>query len=288
MTWRSLSRYVLTVCLLGTVAAGRASAQDITPAECQAQIAALNSGTRDMRGWERIGECASTAGPALASRLRAARMETDSLYLMSLLTAATQMQEPNVWQAGVDLADDAGATVSARVVGLLVQLGQYSDVLSPFGRRSWQTLVSVPWSGLCGFDVTDQARYRSKVALPSYAYPASASHLDALAANASTPAVVRNLARCVREAMARAVPETVDPSLIFLEYVCGTKYRVRNNATKWVDVSYQVYHVSERGDLTVGPGRELVFWTHAPYAVALYYNGQLIRDAQNGQTPCPP
>ena len=53
-------------------------------------------------------------------------------------------------------------------------------------------------------------------------------------------------------------------------------------------MTYQLYHVSERGTVTVAPAGEVVFRTDAPYAVALYYQGQLIRDAQNGQTTCPP
>ena len=228
MSFRPTSFFVLAVGLPSLISAFRATAQSITPEECQAQVAALNSGTRDMRGWERIGECASTAGAAVATKLRAARAETDSAYLQVLLTAAIQMQEPNVWQAGVDLADDPTATVSARVVGLLVQLGQYSGQMSPFGSRSWTTLVTVPWSGGCGFDMVSGSRYRSQVALPSYAYGASASHLDALAANPSAPSIVRNLASCIREAMASTVPETVDPALIQFEYVCGQRYRVRN------------------------------------------------------------
>lgn len=265
----------------------QAAAQAITPAECEAQIAALNSGTRDMQGWERIGECASTAGPAVASKLRAARTETDSLYLQVLLTAAVRMQEPNVWQAGVDLADNAGATVSARVVGLLVQLGQYSGRLSPFGSRSWQDVVGVPASE-CGFDINNRPRYRSKVPLPSNAFNVSASHLDALAASASTPAVVRKLASCVREAMEPTIPQTVDPALILLDYVCGHRYRVRNTSTKWVDVTFQLFHGNERGTFPVAAGGNVTFTTIDPYGLALYYNSQLIREAQNGGTTCPP
>jgi hypothetical protein len=83
-------------------------------------------------------------------------------------------------------------------------------------------------------------------------------------------------------------PLPVDPQLITFQYVCGTKYRVRNAGTRLVDVSYQVFHVTGRGELTVPANGEACVIAHHPYAVALCHQGQAIRDAQNGQVPFPP
>jgi hypothetical protein len=274
--------------LVALLASPHAASAQITAAECSAQVSAIQTRAADMRGWERIAECGSSGGQAIASAIRAARTSTDSIYLKNLITAASRIRESNVFQAALDIADDPGATVPARVTALVVLLAQYSNAFTLFPRHSWQSLVSVPLSPGCGISTFSANSYLSDVGLPAHAYDQIASHAEALAANASAPPVVRTLARCVRLSVLAAVPDTVDLALISFDYVCATKYRVHNGGTKWIDVTYQLYHVAEHSDLSVAPGGDVTFFTDAGYGVALYYRGQLIRDAQNGQTQCPP
>ncbi|MGH7719036.1 MAG: hypothetical protein ACREON_09370, partial [Gemmatimonadaceae bacterium] len=74
--------------------------------------------------------------------------------------------------------------------------------------------------------------------------------------------------------------------LIQLSYVCGTKFRVNNLSSKWIDVSYQLQNTEERGDLAVGPQTEEIIWTHETGTVVLFYLGNAIRTVANGGTAC--
>ena len=68
-----------------------------TAAECTAMIAALNPGNPDGEVWHRVGECGASGVSALGSALWAARSSTDTLYLQSLLEAASRVKHPTIF-----------------------------------------------------------------------------------------------------------------------------------------------------------------------------------------------
>lgn len=102
----------------------------------------------------------------------------------------------------------------------------------------------------------------------------------------SYPAVVKDLASCIRTMIADEYPERVPTSAITLTYVCGDKFRVNNAGAFWVDVTYSVNNATETGDLVVSPGGHTEFVTETSGLVLLTYMGQVIRERANGGVPC--
>jgi hypothetical protein len=98
--------------------------------------------------------------------------------------------------------------------------------------------------------------------------------------------VIRERARCVSSYISFDAPPSVDPQLITLEYVCGTKFRVRNASVKLVEVSYLGFRASAGGTVNVPAKDETLIITHCVCGIELYYEGQVIRSSLNGGTPC--
>jgi hypothetical protein len=103
------------------------------------------------------------------------------------------------------------------------------------------------------------------------------------------PVVIRDLARCVRVGVRDLVPETVDPELIELSYVCGNRFAVKNLHPKfWAKVTYRVLGTTEAATFSVRPGGQIrVFNTLDTGTVDLSYLGQVIQTVENAGVACP-
>jgi len=256
-----------------------------TAAECSAAVTALAAAERWGSSWGRIPECGVEGGLAIANALNAVKTVTDSIYLRYLLGAASSIRDGNVWQAAITLSGDKTATLEARVIGLLVLLNQHDVMAALRLDLSWNQLMTVP-RATCRFASDLHAAYLSDNSLPRGAVIRAAAHFDAVEEDFTNPAVVRTVAECARVLLRDEVPETVDPALIRLSYVCDTKFRVTNLSSKWIDVSYQVRNTDEHGDYAVGPQSEEMIWTDEIGTVVLFYLGKAIRTAANGGTAC--
>jgi len=256
-----------------------------TPAQCTAAAAALAAGNRYAEGWERIPQCGVQGGVAIANALSTAKTVTDSIYLRYLLGAASRIRDGNVWQAAITLSGDKTATHESRVIGLLALLAQHDVAAGLRINLSWNQLMTLPWE-TCRFRPDPGAFYFSDNSLPGGAVNTAAAHFDTVADDVTNHPVIRTVAGCARAMLLSEVPETVDPSLIQLSYVCGTKFRVNDLGSKWVDVTYQVQSTEESAVLVVGPQAEKVFWTDETGTVVLFYLGNAIRTTANGGTAC--
>jgi len=258
----------------------------LTSAECQTAAQALAAGSRQTWRWERVAECGASGAAALSAALGAARASTDSVLLSALFRTGSRVRDAALWQASLNLAADRSAAVPARVVGMMVAVAQYEPGLIPV-EPTWTRFVTVPMGTACRFERSEQSGWTSDLGVQSGYLESTAAALDARSVDATESPVIRELAACLR-AYLSGVPQTVDPALITLAYVCGTKYRVANASPFPVTVSYALFHGSERGELPVPPNGAAFIVTNFVYGITLYYQGQAIREAQNGGTTCPP
>lgn len=269
-----------------TLGAQAIPAQPITPEECQAAVSALESGARESAKWSRLSACGSVGASALGRAVTHARLETDSMYLLSLLSAANRIRDAQVLSAGLNVAEDNGASQPARVMALLVLLGQYDNALGFPMSVSWHDLTTVPRGPACQLASNPEATYASDQGLPPEGLQRTATVTERIARQRANSAVIRDLASCVRQAISDSVPESINPGLIQLRYICDNKFGVRNHSDEWIDVSYAVAGTSDRGDLTAAPKAETAFVTDTAGTTQLFYQGRVVASMANKGKGC--
>jgi hypothetical protein len=257
-----------------------------TAAECSAAAQVLASGQRS--GWEVLPRCAD-GGNALGSALRAARLETDSIYLFRLFGAASNVRSPAVNDASIALLADQTASAQARVVGALVGLTQFEGNFTASFRRSWNSILTEPAGTRCPVTARNiDSPYLTVSAMPTDYLSRFGTALEAAYRNSTTPSVVRDVARCVRDLIADSLPIRVTDSELNLTYICGNRFRVRNTSQEAVSVKYDVYQTSDTGELFVNAGQDVLFTTELRGTTRLFYFDRLVRTKANGNTVCPP
>lgn len=261
-------------------------ARPMTPEECLAAVSALESGARDGMGWSRLPACGSEGAAALGRAVKRARLETDSTYLLSLLSAANRIRDAQLLSAGLNVAEDNGASQPARVLALLVLLGQYDNGLGFPMTVSWHDLTMVPRGSACRLASNPEAMYASDDGLSADGLQRTATVTERIARQRANSAVIRDLASCVRQAISDSVPESINPSLIQLRYICDNKFGVRNHSDEWIDASYAVAGTSDRGDLTVAPKDETPFVTDTAGTTQLFYQGRVVASMANKGKSC--
>jgi hypothetical protein len=255
----------------------------LTPAECQTAATALANRAPSAQ-WDRLGTCGAVGAQAFKTALAAARLTSDVTFLSVLASQAGFVRDVGLLQTAMELAEDNGATTAARVAGLLTALSQYQAALR-IRERTFSQLVSTPLGSFCFVSASIGVPYMSDLGV-TLADRQAASDRSAALALSSSNAVVRDLARCVSDYVSFDAPPSVDPQLITIAYVCGTKHRVRNAGTRQVLVSYQLFHGPEHGEFYVPPGGEELIITHCECGLELSYKGLAIRQSFWTGTPC--
>lgn len=280
---------LVALLLAGGPTALRAQAipsQPITPEECQAAVSALESGARESAKWSRLPACGSKGAAALGRAVMHARLETDSIYLLSLLSAANRTRGAQLLSAGLNVAEDNGASQPARVMALLVLLGQYDNALAFPMSITWHDLTTVPRGQACRLTSNPEATYASDEGSSPEGLQRTATVTERIARQRASSAVIRDLALCVRQAISDSVPESINPSLIQLRYICDNKFGVRNHSDKWIDVSYSVTGTNDHGDLTAAPKAETPFVTDTAGTTQLFYQGRVVASMANKGKAC--
>ena len=94
-------------------------------------------------------------------------------------------------------------------------------------------------------------------------------------------------------ANANYIATFVDTSTVQLNYICGTKYRVRNYSWATFHGTWTTTGEVHSGDVSVvgrtegAPGYAETDVLSGGTSMSLYYNGALLRTATNGGTTCP-
>ena len=255
----------------------------MTQRECETAATAL-SNRAPASQWERIGWCGSFGAQTLARALIAARLSTDTAFLSDLAWSARLVRDVGLLQTAMQLAEDSTATTAARVVGLLTVVAQYAAGIAPRG-RTFAQLVSVP-VGWCWMSNPFHSSYTSDLGVALSDRQSAAMRSATLGLTPSVDPVIRDLASCVSDYVAFDAPPSVDPQLITLDYVCGSKFRVRNAGVKSVRVSYLGFGAQDGGGLYVPANSEAFVIARCECALDLFYQGRLIRSAPNAGTTC--
>ena len=138
----------------------------------------------------------------------------------------------------------------------------------------------------CSIGTSTDSAYQTDNPLPVGSDVAIAAQLDSVANDATAPAPVRRVAECLRSTI--DVPPIIAANLIFLEYICGTQFRIRNTNAESAELRYEVENSDELGDLVVGGRGEIILNTDKAGTVRLFLQDMLIQSRANGGTTCGP
>jgi hypothetical protein len=286
----SATRRAVVVCSLVLADDGLAQWSSAPPrAEfCASAIDALTSGTTETARVDGVWACPNIVEP-LNAVLRASRTVRDSARLHILFRAGGRLTDDRLTGSALSIATDNGASELARAyaIRMLIEQMNPAAVLPP--------LSSGGSTGLSNACLTSY--YSSSYGVE--ATPLSENTVLAIF-NASTTLFrdpqnslrVRYLANCLWHLTNPAVAPTVRTDAIELTYLCGTRFRVRNRNFAAVRLAWDVLNTPDRGEVSVPrswlvtPPFDKTFFTTASGTVRLYRNGQLIRTAANGGTPC--
>jgi hypothetical protein len=180
------------------------------PEPCAASLErVLDGGSPDWPGHR----CNHMLVSAVTQRVRDAAAVSDSAQLDRLAGVAAGLRHPELYRAALAVARDRRATWRARALGLVLARGQtepYSVVLArepgppppvhcgldPEGRPMC-TVSSGP--GECLVLISKRAGFAVDRPIPARLRRSFWSLVDALAADARSPAGLRRLARCMRQ-----------------------------------------------------------------------------------------
>ena len=261
------------------------SAPPITDAQCAAAVSDLNAGQTTGQ-WDILGQCGEAGTAAVVAALRAARSNTDSSYLKRLKTLASSIRHPDMLLASQEVALDNTAGVGARAISLLILLAQYDNSLVLPFNLSWTKFTTVPMKSACRLYHAEDAQYAQQVAMQSDYLTTVASTADQIAHNGTEPAVLRDLASCVRTSVSNKVPRTVSPTDLTVTYVCGNKFHIANASYNAALVKYRLQTATQTKDVSIAAGGSVDVWTNTAGALIVSIDGTELPPVQNGATAC--
>lgn len=210
--------------------------------QCQSWGNALTVGGQqalDAVTYGAIMNCSSIAPPALSGAIRNARSATDTAYLGRLAGQAGQVRDPAVFQAALEVAGDSRASERSRIMALLVMVAHLGAAQDIGGWSRPQLFTrELPSEGGCGFGIGSTLVIDN--GLPSDADRQAARVIDPIRYGNGELKILKKLACCARSAVDPSIPPQVDVARVRLDYVCGTRFRVQNDAGACLLLSYVV------------------------------------------------
>lgn len=256
-----------------------------TSRQCAAAAAALARGARDGAGWEYLPGCGKAGGVPLAKAFQAARFETDPAYLQRLYGAMGSMRDSAVFATALSVMQDSAASAPARATAILIAVAQHNDNLGLPLNVSFTEAIAPP-AGQCRLLPVSDAGYRSMSPLPADYREQLGRAILQVRASPNTPDLVRTFVYCARPALMELIADAVPISALRLTYVCGNRFRVENQSTESVKVSWKVSGTRARADLVVPSKGERTFTTEQKGPTSLYYRGKLVGTLANGGQAC--
>lgn len=262
-----------------------------TPAACTAFVSALNTGSRDPLQWPQVSACGTAGANALASALNNARTEIDTLYLSALLVELSSIRDNGVLTTARSVGGDPTATVVARITALLAAMAQINNSDGMKVGKSYGDVLGNTTEKNCYWQPGGTGSlYKSTGAVLVEPAQRLGRTLDSVYYSTS-PLVIRSFARCLRVRIPYGALPTVPASAIAITYVCGNRFKYKNNGLESVTLTYRVdtIGVSDQGDVTVPAGQERTVTTRAAGPVDTYFfqGARFDQKKKNLGTICP-
>ncbi|MBI2408710.1 MAG: hypothetical protein HYV19_10460 [Gemmatimonadetes bacterium] len=163
--------------------------------------------------WSTILGCGATGGLALRDAWQATRMSADTAALEAVFARLWLFRDAALFASAKSISLDPGAKPESRVFSLMLMLTSSSDDVHP----EWAGLVGSPDAGrACWVGRVANLHSYAGASMPTDARTQLANAARQLAADGTTPELVRRAARCivaelVAEDRAKANPIMLPP-----------------------------------------------------------------------------
>jgi len=233
--------------------------------------------------WGRLTRCGATGLNAIASHLATAvfAAESNDDRIGSFFSTVMGIRSGQMYAAYTTLAQNAAATKPIRV-GAIEALGTIVTPGSGFNPKDFKH----PFPLICGPGQGVIRALGDSTSLPANYRATAAATMESIEEDQSSPAQVRGAAHCFFIGIASRLP--FNPAKLKLFYVCGNKFRIRNQNPVEATVYFTVGKDTATHHVLVGPLAE-----NSPLTVSndgklrIFYNGQEVDSKANGNTPCP-
>jgi hypothetical protein len=165
-------------------------------------------------------------------------------------------------------------------------VGQHDNALALPLTVRFRDVLTPSSASRCRLVPITEAYYRSDSPLPSDYLQQLGRAILQLKASPATPDLVRSFIECVRPVTLGAVADAVPTSAIRLSYVCGNRYRVENQSTESVKVSWAVSGTRTKAQILVPAKGANTFRTQQRGPTTLYYQDKVVQTEPNGGRPC--
>lgn len=260
-----------------------------TPAQCDAAQAALLAQTTDGAVVEVVARCPNRAS-VVRTAILATRQISDLAVLKVPYRLSASFIDDGLANAALDIANDGTATEASRAFALFT-VGTQVDPSARLPEPEASVLASEV-AQPCLMDAWVHAGGPADAPITAATYARVHSTTLTLFRNASLPPRVRRMAQCAHIALRGFYLPPVLASDIQLTYLCGNRFRLRNRGFREVDVVWEVYNTTDRGEESIGAATPFLlnfdqpFTTELRGTVRLFYNGALIQTKANGGTTC--
>jgi hypothetical protein len=271
----------------------------VGPLDCPTAVSTLTSGSLAAADSQNLAllkasSCGTDGVNALAAAWRRRSTQTSNY---GNFFAGVSVADTALMNAALDIATDGAASAGPRSAALAVLYGYVTNrPVSNFNAYAELSDGDVCGGGADPWPATGWYGYNN---LPANALATVRSRVGSLERDALQPAVVRVGANCVMNAWRTSQQLPTEPVMttnapLQLEYVCQTRFRVKNSVPFAVKGQYRIGGNGTLITFAVQPAPAAgstgyaVFDTHAPNTpVSLFFDGQPVNTAYPTTTACP-
>ena len=245
------------------------------------------------RALGKLRGCEPEYGRGVAAAMSAEHTTRDSAS--GVFVTAMHLRHPAITRAAADIARDPSASELARLLSLMVFYSHFREV-----QVSFEDLANQPRGtpGCIHSFRTDMIRPRDLAPLPPDAPEQARDAAMAVQRDPASSAALIGASYCVLEAwrQVRHLPSQHNwlftPGGITAEYVCGTKFNVRNSYPVPVAPQMEIGTSTRYNLLLPGaPDADQPSVTEVdirkPGALTLFLDGEFLSVTENRGTPCP-
>lgn len=272
----------LTLSLASNVAlaqeppAAAAQCSDVVQAVRNRPLEALEAGF-----WSAATVCGTEGGLALAAGLRAVAGERDSIVLQRAEAALRRIRDAEVLRAAAVVATSASASWEARAVALRTLAVQHrSDV-------SFVVPLNLDESSSrCRTFSVIRESVAEGSALPQDYVQQIFDVANEVVADIAASSELKLLAQCVRGVVQSALPRVPLPGTIRVTHVCGQQFRVANNNSFGVVLSYELLGTDVKGSVGLSANSVRRLEVELLATLRVFSDGVTLATVEPSGAPC--
>lgn len=150
-------------------------------------------------------QCGEYLIPAVSDAVR--RLKTEgraSRRVDRVLVYALNIRSPEIFNAALEVADDASGTAYGRITAMMIVVAQHDNAILIGGVRGFRHVYTVPLGERCPYDLLTDRGYRLEQPMPADYRIRAAKTLRRVHTSAQESLLVRRFAACTERIFERS------------------------------------------------------------------------------------